>query len=465
MSNTDIENSNEQVDTTLQQENNETGAAQTAPVLHTPREIVEVAFDDTQLHAIELALDTKKRLVGITGAAGTGKTTIIRKTAQELSGAGYRVMAVAPTGRAARRIREATGLDAMTIHAALEYPHPGERDPKTGNALRMGYPKRHEDYPLEADVVLADEYAMVNHEVHRNLIAALPRGGILRCFGDINQLPPIEQLMALKAESPFMKVLAQFPSVRLERIHRQGEGSGIIAAAQDILKNRAPSRSEDFVIAVTKEPVNKVASFVTWALEQGDNFASLNAQIICPTKKGWTGTTKLNALLQGLLNPSMKDFVVLPRHAWAEDKDTRVAVGDKVIWTQNNYTLELMNGEIGIVTSTNPEYGEITVDWGDRVMTIPPTMMVVNKEGAVVSVDPRKDLDLAYAITTHKAQGSEFAHVCYLLNKSSVFMQCRSNFYTAVTRASKKVTLITDQESLFASLRPKSLAEMKGNTK
>ena len=157
----------------------------------------------------------------------------------------------------------------------------------------------------------------------------------------------------------------------------------------------------------------------------------------------------------------MPNVVKLPRHSWAEDKDTRVAVGDKVIWTQNNYELEIMNGELGIITQIT-ELEEIVIDFGERVKSIPPMLAVTKKDGTLAYVDPRKDIDLAYAVTTHKAQGSEFKRIIYVLNKSSVFMQNCANYYTAITRARNHVTLITDQKSFFASLQKPRNMKKKG---
>jgi exodeoxyribonuclease V alpha subunit len=195
--------------------------------------------------------------------------------------------------------------------------------------------------------------------------------------------------------------------------------------------------------------------------EKGISYAGLDHQIITPTRKSWVGTAKLNQTLQMLLNPDMKGATVLPRHTWAIDKSTRVAVGDKVLWTQNNYELNIFNGETGIIEETT-ELGEVIVNWGDRVVSIPPSLSVTRKDGTLAYIDPRKDIDLAYAITTHKAQGSEFKNVIYILNKSCVFMQDQSNYYTAVTRARYGVTLICDQQSFFASLRKPQPKTKKG---
>lgn len=420
-------------------------------------------LDTAQDAAVKLCVDLKKRIVGVTGPAGTGKTTIMKQVAAALIAAGYRVVACAPTGKAARRIREATGLESLTIHRLLRYPFPGERDPKTGEALKQGFPLHDRFNPLPYDIVLADEYAMVNHEVHTNLVDALPSKGCLRCFGDVNQLPPIESVAALQGESPFQKVLKTFANVRLETIHRQGEGSGIVLAGKNILSGRGPSRSSDFVIKMTDKPIDALTEIVMEGLDAPEqkHYGKLDCQIITPTRKSWIGTAKLNVTLQTLLNPEMKGATVIPRHSWAIDKNTRVAVGDKVIWTQNNYELNIFNGETGIIEECT-DLGEIIINWGDRTVCVPPSLSVTRKDGTIAFVDPRKDLDLAYAVTTHKAQGSEFRHVIYVLNKSCIFMQDQANYYTAITRARYGVTLICDQQSFFGALRKPTPKVKKG---
>ena len=149
-------------------------------------------------------------------------------------------------------------------------------------------------------------------------------------------------------------------------------------------------------------------------------------------------------------NDLSKGFV-LPRHEWDKYKRYSVAPGDKVIWTQNNYDLEVFNGETGIVKDIT-EYEEVIIDFGDRILSVPPVVETTNKWHKIVQYDPRMDIDLAYCVTTHKAQGSEYTNVVYVLNRSSAFIQSRPNLYTAITRARKHVHVITDQHSLTTSV-------------
>ena len=438
----------------------------------------EFDFDDTQVAAIERCCNMQERIVPVTGVAGTGKTTIIREVFKALSDAGYNVVLGAPTGKAAKRIHEATGISAMTLHRLLEYPHPGERDPETGAALSSTIPKRDKRNPIDYDVVLADEYAMVNREVHRNLIDALPAGGRVCMFGDVNQLKPIEQGAYHNAKSPFQVALEKFDGTVLETIHRTTEGSGIAFNGDRILKGQIPLRKDDFHMHITDRPVDKLIDVVMDALQSGINYGTNQGQIISATKKSWVGTHKLNVALQELLNPiGMHNRIALQRHTWDEKNPIKVGVGDKVIWTENAYDLRddwdryegaehneevrfyvppppekvIMNGESGVITNID-QYGAISIDVGDRVVEVPPVQTVENKQGKLVQIDPRRTIDLGFVITTHKAQGSEWPHVIYVLNKTTMFIQSRHNMYTALSRARTTASLVSDQRSLQNSV-------------
>jgi exodeoxyribonuclease V alpha subunit len=446
----------------------------------------EFTWDATQLAAIDRCCDMQQRIVPVTGVAGTGKTTIIREVYKALTAAGYSVALCAPTGKAAKRIQEATGLPAMTIHRLLEYPHPGERDPKTGAAMISTVPKRDKENPIREQVVLADEYAMVNREVHRNLIDALPPGGRLCMFGDVNQLKPIEQGKGALAESPFEAGLRKFDGIVLATIHRQLEGSGVAFNGERILAGRVPMRKDDFVMRITEQPIDSLMTYVMEMLDKGINYGTNQGQIISPTKRSWVGTHKLNVALQDMLNPiGMSARMKIKRHTWDEKNPVYVGVGDKVIWTQNTYDLRneweryydgdpangyiptpaekvIMNGESGVITAIDDD-GNIHIDVGDRVVEVPKEMTVQDRRNNLVTIDPRRDMDLGFVITTHKAQGSEWPHIIYMLNRSTMFIQSRHNFYTAISRARLTCTVITDQPSLQNSVFQKmSAAERSG---
>jgi exodeoxyribonuclease V alpha subunit len=408
-------------------------------------------LDETQLEAIKRCCDIKTRIVPVTGAAGTGKTTILENVYKTLYAQGREVVLCAPTGKAAKRITEATGIPAMTIHRLLEYPHPGEREEKTGKTLVSTDPKRDRNNPLEYKVVLCDEYAMVSVEVHRNLLDALPHGGIIRMFGDANQLQPIETNKRLQKEpSSFLKMLDKFDGIRLQTIHRQAGDSNIISNGQRIIQGQMPTRKEDFNLKITDEPVETILDFIQDNLTQEIDYGITSNQIISPTKVGWVGSEALNSAIQQMLQPTAKPYVLVERHKWSKIEEQRIYIGDKVIFTVNNYPLDVFNGETGIVTEFAPD-GGIKIDFGDKDVVIPVSLEMEGRHG-VYYMNPQKDLDLAYVITTHKSQGSEYDRVCYVMNRSRSYLLNRKNLYTGISRAREHVTIITDTKSINLSL-------------
>lgn len=414
-------------------------------------------LDPKQAEAVRLCTDISTRVVGVTGAAGSGKTTILKTAYRALEEAGYSIALAAPTGKAAKRIYEVTGIQAFTNHRLLEYTHPGDPDPKTGKPVNFSYPRRTRNNPLEYDVVFVDEYAMVNNELHRSIFDALKPGACVRVFGDNNQLPPIEEDQRLRdAPSQFLQLLDRFPSVRLDTIHRQGKDSGILLNLQAILNGRMPTRNDQWSMHFTDKPVDALRDFILEAQERDIDFTHPSNQILTPQNTSWVGTQKLNTMIQGLFHNRMEPATMVPRHKWVKGEGDekggviRMFVGDKVLCTSNMYELEIFNGETGKIIEIND--GEIVIDFGDREQAIPPIMMVQNRYGKTVEIDPRKNIDLGYAITTHKSQGSEYENVCYVLNKSTGYMQNRRNFYTAASRGREGVHIITDQRSISLSL-------------
>ena len=414
----------------------------------------ELVLDDTQSEAIVRCCDLSNRIVAVTGAAGTGKTTILQHVYRALYKQGCHVVLCAPTGKAAKRITEATGIEACTIHRLLEYPHPGEVDQKTGKALVTTDPKRDRRFPLEQRVVLADEYAMVSVEVHRNLLDALPNGGVIRMFGDANQLQPIESNKRLQKEpSSFLKMLEKFDGIRLETIHRQAGDSNIISNGQRIIRGQIPLRKEDFALKFTDTPVESVLDFIQDNLTEDVDYGTVHNQIISPTKVGWVGTEALNAAIQQLLQPATKPYVEIERQKWSNVEEQRIYIGDKVIFTVNNYALDVFNGETGTVTAFR-DNGDITIDFGDKDITIPVSLEMMGRQGTYF-INQQKDLDLAYVITTHKSQGSEYDRICYVMNRSRSYLLNRKNLYTGISKARTHVTVITDQQSINLSLYKK----------
>jgi len=410
-----------------------------------------------QLEAIKRGSNPKTRILPITGEAGSGKTSILQAIYESLISQGFRVACCAPTGKAARRITEATSIPAVTLHKLLEYPSPGERDPKTGKPYRQGDPKKDRFNPLEYDFILADEYKMVNQALHRNLIDALPRGGGVRMFGDSNQLPPIETNKVLqKKPAVFDVALKQFDGIVLSEVFRQATGNTIVENAHLILKGRMPARkSANFNIEFSTQPVKFLSNLVLTEMfkhdesngKEGILYNTLDNQIISPSNITWVGTHKLNAIMQNIYIDKIDGWMSLDRNSWDKTK-VRINIGDKVIFTVNNYDLELFNGESGIVIELDYEYGSVIVDFGDRIVTIPPSQLIQGRNDDMIEIDPRKAIQLAYVVTTHKAQGSEFDNVIYVMNKSQQNQLYRANYYTGVTRARYNVITITDQIAL-----------------
>lgn len=429
----------------------------------------ELTFDDVQLAAIDACCDPTRRIVAVTGKAGTGKTALIKEVHKRLTDAGYIVGCSAPTGKAAKRIKESTGIQAQTNHRMLGYGMPvdhEETDEQTGEkkTVKLSTGPSFDRYrPLPYDVILADEYAMVNHEIHRSIIGALKSGARVCMFGDVNQLKPIEESKQLEGQpSPFMVALEKFSGIELTTIHRQQEGSGVAENGARILAGRMPIKRDDFDIQFTNEPVQKLQAFVTKNMELGIDYSSTENQIVTCMNKSWIGTKKLNLSIQSLYWRRELPFLDLPRHKWvaAEEKGAatiRVQVGSKVVYTANTYDLgneqSVFNGEIGTVVEINQEDGSLDIDLGDRVISVPPLLIIVRSDGSVAESDPRKNVDLAYVLTTHKMQGSECKRVTYIINKSTIYGQSRRNFYTAITRAREHCTVIADQISLAKSTK------------
>jgi exodeoxyribonuclease V alpha subunit len=306
---------------------------------------------------------------------------------------------------------------------------------------------------------------MVPQELHRNLFDALKPGAGIRVFGDDNQLAPVEEDKRLRDEpSPFLKILQNqaFTSVILDQVFRQGADSGILFNAQQILKGRYPSKNEQWGQCITNKPTDALREYVMDQLvDEEIDFGEIENQIIVPQNTTWVGTRKLNTMLQGLFHNERDPCLWLDRHDWVEGEGgtkggkIRVYKGDKVIVTSNLYDLGVFNGETGKVIEVDEDTGELVIDFGDREQSIPPVLLVQTSRGGQASIDPRKHVDLAYAITTHKSQGSEFRRVVYLLNRSNTFSINRRNFYTAVTRAKEHVYLIADQQGLGAAVTKK----------
>jgi exodeoxyribonuclease V alpha subunit len=395
--------------------------------------------------AVELCCDTTERIVGVTGGAGTGKTLVLGYAYRELVKR-HSVALCAPTGRAAKRVFELTGIRAKTIHKLLEYPQPNDA-PQYDDVIPYGSsgPKRCSIYPFDEDVILVDESSMVGPELYRELIGALRKKGVIRFFGDNNQLLPVEE-----GPPPFRTVLKKFPSITLSFNFRSDDE--IVGNAYRILRGQIPIRNDRFDVWYSDTPVLTLVKHV----EKHPEFGGDNCQIIMPTRRGQYGTLKVNPSVQIKLNRG-KELLRLPRFN-KEEHDLVVRANDKFLWVKNDYALDLFNGEIGHVTKINVEDGSLWLKTVEgRSLEIPPSLRTYNNFlRTVINYDPRKQIELGYAITTHKAQGSEFDNVIYCVSRSAPFLLNRNNFYTAVTRARSKVLVIADRRAMSMSLRHES---------
>lgn len=393
-----------------------------------------------QRRAIDMCCDMSTTIVSVTGGAGTGKTFVLGKAFAALKEAGHSTALCAPTGRAAKRIQELTGIPAKTIHRLLEYPMPNEltREPNL--------PKRNRQNPLEHKVVIVDESSMLSSELYRNLIDALGRKSVIRFFGDDNQLPPVEEYEDAKATSPFAKLLDKFPKVMLNYNFRNEDL--ILDNAQRILRGSVPRMNARFVVIYADDPVKQLIAFV----KDHREFTTGDHQIIIPTRKGKFGTGRVNPSLQMTYNPT-GPMLRLQRYNY-KDAPLAVRAGDKFLWIKNDYQLDLFNGEIGSIEWLSEEDGELGLRTPDRTVNVPARLRTYSpSRQEIVYYDPRKQIELGYAVTTHKAQGSEFDSVVYCMSSGAPFLLNRRNFYTAVTRARKLVVVIADRRAMGYSMR------------
>ncbi len=404
----------------------------------------------------------------ITGGPGTGKTTNIKRLIDKYEKAHLEVACCAPTGRAAKRMEEATGHEACTIHRLLEVsgrPEEGDSLGPEDNAARFA---RNEEYPLEYDVVIVDEMSMVDAYLMRSLLKAIAPGTRLILVGDTNQLPSVGPGNVLK------DIIASgcFDTLRLSKIYRQDEQSDIIINAHRMIDGEPvdlsrPSR--DFVFVKRQEPDQIIAAMITLIRDKLPAYVNADIgeiQIMSPMKKGSLGVERLNVILQQYLNPAArgKTEKEIGGTIWRE--------GDKVMQIKNNYRLEwevrdstgcpvrrgegVYNGDIGIICEINTFAEEISVRFDDDRI-------------AVYSYSDTEQLELAYAITIHKSQGSEYPAVIIPVHSGPRMLMTRNLIYTAVTRARKCVTLVgvpecfagmaanTHEQNRYSSLRERLL--------
>ncbi len=393
----------------------------------TDLELIDQSFailEEEQQEAVRQALQQK--VLVITGGPGTGKTTLLNSLLAVLRRAKFSFVLAAPTGRAAKRMAESAGEEAMTIHRLLEYnPHEG------------GF-QRSEDRPLEADVVIIDEASMVDLALMDNLLSAIDRHSHLVLIGDVDQLPSVGPGSVLRD----LIDSGMIPVVMLRRIFRQDRHSLIVANAHRILQGQSlvtPSDNSerDFILLAREseeEILQSVKDLVKEELPRTLNLAADEVphaiQLLTPMHRGMLGTIQLNREMQSLLNPigdSLQRGEILLR------------ANDKVMQLRNNYDKGIYNGDLGRITDIDRKEGKVQVDFYDKTVEY--------------NDDELDEISLAYATSIHKSQGSEYPVVVIPLHMSHYMMLHRSILYTAVTRGKKRVVLVGSRRALAMAIQ------------
>ncbi len=390
----------------------------------------QIKYEDQQRIAIATA--AKKGLLVLTGGPGTGKTTTIKGIINIFQYQNLDIALAAPTGRAAKRMSEVTGMEAKTIHRLLEVEWDEDDKP---------YFRRNIENPLECDALILDELSMIDIHLFANLLEALPLGCRLILVGDSDQLPPVGSGNVLHD----LILSEKLPVVCLNQVFRQAMESKIITNAHKIVNGEMPDLAndgKDFFHMERPNPYLSAQTVVSLCSERlpkaygWDSFSDI--QVICPSKKGETGTQNLNRLLQSALNPQDKD-----------KNEITIAgqifrTGDKIMQVKNNYNIEwesaddkgrgIFNGDIGILRRIDMKTGTIEVDFDGRVASIP--------------AESLSEIELAYAVTVHKSQGSEFKAVILPTIGIVPNLAYRNLLYTAVTRAKEMLITVGSAEQI-----------------
>ena len=387
-----------------------------------------IEYDEVQLAAIRQAVTSK--VMVLTGGPGTGKTTTTQGIIAALKKAGLRVLLAAPTGRAAKRMSEATGMEAKTIHRLLEY------NPQDGY-------KRNDENPLEGDALIVDECSMIDILLMNNLLKAVPVGMRLVFVGDIDQLPSVGAGNVLRDVIDSQRI----PVVRLVRIFRQAQKSRIVMNAHTINQGRFPDtsngRDTDFFFMREDDPeraAETIVRLVKERLPRAYRESPDRIQVLTPMQRGVVGAANLNLLLQQALNPSGPS---LNRGGYTYRQ------GDRVMQQRNNYAKEVFNGDQGYIREVDTEERMLTVDFDGKKV-----------EYDVTELD---ELTLAYATTIHKAQGSEYPIVVMPVLMTHFVMLQRNLIYTGITRAKKICVLLGAAKALAYAVR--NVSVLKRNTR
>src|SRR5271167_1078328 len=383
---------------------------------------IGLALAESQVAAVRLALMAK--VMVMTGGPGVGKTTIVKAILRILAAKGTGLLLCAPTGRAAKRMTEASGFEAKTIHRLLEV------DPRGG-----GF-KRGDNNPLDCDLLVVDETSMVDVMLMQALMKAIPDKAALLIVGDIDQLPSVGpgQVLADVISS------GAVPVVRLTEVFRQAAQSQIIVNAHRINHGvmpdlRKPEAESDFYFVEADNPETAVARIIELVKTRIPRRFGLDpirdVQVLCPMNRGGVGARSLNIELQAALNPAGERKV--ERFGWT------FAPGDKVMQIENDYDKEVYNGDIGYVENVDPEAGELIASFDGRSVTY--------GFGELDTLVP------AYAATIHKSQGSEYPAVVIPVHTQHYAMLHRNLLYTGVTRGKRLVVLVGQKKAVAIAVR------------
>jgi exodeoxyribonuclease V alpha subunit len=366
------------------------------------------------------------RVVVITGGPGVGKTTLVNSILMILRAKGVKCLLCAPTGRAAKRLTETTGLEAKTIHRMLEI------DPRTGRFTR------NESNPLACGLLVVDETSMVDVPLMHSLVRAVPNCSGLILVGDVDQLPSVGPGTVLRdlIES------GAVPTVRLTEVFRQAADSRIITNAHRIRRGQMPDMrgadpNSDFHFVERDEPEKIVATLVKLVQERIPGRFGLDPirdiQVLCPMNRGSLGVRELNSALQRALNPVRPGEPSVERFGW------RFQMRDKVIQTENDYDKDAFNGDVGIVERVDMVEQQVAIRFDDRIVKY--------------DFGELDEVSLAYAVTIHKSQGSEFSAVVIPLATQHYMLLQRNLIYTGITRGKRLLVLIGQTKALGIAVR------------
>lgn len=384
-----------------------------------------VEYSPEQLNAIELSL--KSKMTVITGGPGVGKTTILKGLLSIFTKHSFKVYLAAPTGRAAKRMSEATNMAAKTIHRLLKW--------------KDGEFTMNDKNPLDGDVLILDECSMINLNLMNSLMKAIPLRMKLIMVGDVDQLPSIGCGTVLKDIIDCGKI----PVAKLTKIYRQGNESKIILNAHAINDGKMPDLSNPagsdfyfFKIGDNDRIREQIIRLVTEAIPQKFNIPLSDIQVLTPMRKSSDilGSTQLNIALQEKINPESKAIA---------NSFFKLKIGDRVMQNKNNYELGVYNGDIGIVKKLSIEEGTISVRFFGE------------NEDTVYDKANIDELELAYATTVHKSQGSEYPAVVIVATRSHYIMLQKQLFYTAVTRAKQLCIVVGGEDAIriMVTTKPK----------